>query len=363
MPTVAMRHGYRSPRAPGHPLSTGYALRRGVRAVAMLVALAIVGCGPAAAPAAGPSAPAAAAAKAIWPLRGTEASDKDAIQRRPIVVRIGNDEAARPGAGLTRADLVMEIMVEGGMTRLAAVFHSQDADRIGPVRSARLSDLHYTPMLKGILVHVGAQATVLQRVRDAARGGAFVDVDQFEHGGSFDRIPERPAPHNVFTSTKRIHEAAGKAGDRGGVSVPGLQFGSEAKGGKSAISFAVPYAGSHRVTYAFDAGTYKRTQGAQATTDEASKAELRLDNVVVIKTDFTEQPGIVEDELGSLSLEVRSTGTGPVVVLRDGQRFDGTWSREANGMYRFADASGGPIPLKPGLTWIHVVPTSFDLGG
>lgn len=349
----------------GSPLSTGIALGRGVRALAMLVALALVGCGPAAAPASGPTATAAPAApaKAVWPLRGTEATDKDATQRRPVVVRIGNEEPARPAGGLSKADLVMEIMVEGGITRLAAVFHSQDAERIGPVRSARLSDLHYTPMLKGILVHVGAQATVLQRIRDAARGGAFIDVDQFEHGGSFDRIPERPAPHNVFTSTKRIREAAGKAGDRGGVPVPGLQFGSEAKGGKSATTFAVPYAGSHRVTYAFDAGTYKRTQGAQTTTDEATKAELRVDNVVVIKTDFTEQPGIVEDELGSLSLEVRSSGTGPVVVLRDGQRFDGSWSREASGMYRFADASGGPIPLKPGLTWIHVVPTSFDLGG
>lgn len=333
-----------------------------MRLVALLLSAAITACGPAAGP--GPGAPAAstAPAKAVWPLRGTEAAERDAVQRRPIVVRIGNEEAARPAGGLSKADVVMEVMVEGGATRLAVVFHSQDADRIGPVRSGRLSDLHYTPMLKGILVHVGAQATVLQRIRDAARGGAFIDVDQFEHGGSFDRIPERRAPQNVFTSTKRIREAAEKAGDRGGVAVPPLQFGAEAKGGKPATSFAVPYAGSFRVTYAFDAGTYRRAQGGQPTTDEATKAEVRLDTVVVIKTEFTEQPDIVEDELGSLSLEVRSTGTGPLVVLRDGQRFDGTWTRQGSEMYRFADAAGSPIPLKPGLTWIHVVPTSFDLG-
>lgn len=167
-----------------------------------------------------------------------------AVARFPNVC----EEAARPAAGLSKADVVMEIMVEGGITRLAVVFHSQDADRIGPVRSARLSNLHYTPMLKGVLVHVhvGAQATVLRRIRDAARGGAFIDVDQFEHGGAFDRIRERPAPQNVFTSTKRIREAAEKAGDPGRVSVPALEFGSEATGGKGATTFTVPYAGSHR---------------------------------------------------------------------------------------------------------------------
>lgn len=277
------------------------------------------------------------------------------------MVRVGNEPAARPAAGLSKADVVMEIMVEGGITRLAVVFHSQDADRLGPVRSARLSDLHYTPMLQGILVHVGAQSTVLDRVRAAARGGAFVDVDQFEHADAFDRIGERSAPQNVFSSTQRVRAAAEKAGGQGRVTVPALEFGEAATGGRSATSFTVPYAGSHRATYVFEGGTYRRTQDGE-TVDEATKSPLRIDNVVVIKTEFTEQPGIVEDEQGSLSLDVRSTGTGPVVVLRDGQRFDGTWSRQGSEMYRFVDGGGKPIPLKPGLTWIHVVPLAFDLG-
>lgn len=351
-----------SHRAAGQALARGLHLGERVRFLAVLVA-ALVSCGPAAAPGpagTGPaSSPAATgASSSIWPLRGTPASESEAMQRRPIVVRVGNEEAARPAAGLSKADLIMEVMVEGGITRLAVVFHSQDADRIGPVRSARLSDLHYTPMLQGILVHVGAQATVLGRIRDAARGGAFADVDQFERADAFDRIGERSAPQNVFTSTKRVRDAAG-ASDR--VTVAALEFGEAAAGGKSATSLTVPYAGSHRATYTFEGGTYRRMQGGE-TVDEATKSAVQIDNIVVIKTEFTEQPGIVEDELGSLSLEVRSTGTGPAVVLRDGQRFDGTWSRQGSEMYRFVDASGKPIPLKPGLTWMHVVPMSFDLG-
>lgn len=325
-----------------------------------IVVLVLGACAPAGAPAPeGTSSPAAtAAAPAIWPLRGTSAS-ADA-KRRPIVVRIGNDDAAKPQAGLSKADLIMELMVEGGITRLAVVFHSQDADRIGPVRSARLSDLHYTPMLRGILAHVGGHATVLGKVRDAARGGAFVDVDQFEHGGSFDRIAQRPAPHNVFTSTSKLREAAQKAGDRGNVSVPQLEFSSEKPtGGKDATSFTVPY--TQQATYTYEGGAYARTQGGK-TVDEATKGDVKVDNVVVIKTDHTETD-VVGDEHGSKLLEIKSTGTGAVVVLRDGQRFDGTWSRDGNDMYRFVGSDGKPIMLKPGLTWMHIVPSNFDLGG
>ena len=97
--------------------------------------------------------------------------------------------------------------------------------------------------------------------------------------------------------------------------------------------------------------------------DDAAKKEVRPDNVVVIKTDITEVRSIVEDELGSFSLDIRSMGTGPAVILRDGQRVDGSWSREGTDMYRFTDASGKQVKLKPGLTWIHVVPLDFDLGG
>ncbi|HVF03625.1 MAG TPA: DUF3048 domain-containing protein [Frankiaceae bacterium] len=324
---------------------------------ALLVASACSGGG-ASAPGTQPAGTAPPAAKAVWPLRGTDAPSADAAKRRPIVFRVPNDPAARPQAGLGSADVVFEMLVEGGITRYAVVFHSQDADKVGPIRSARLSDLHYTPMLRGILAHVGAQSTVLQRIRDAAKGGRFVDVDQFEHAGAFDRVSERAAPQNVYTSTKRIREAAK---DDSKVDVPPLAFGG-ATGGTAVTSFVVPYSGTTRVEYTPQASGFKRAQGGQPTIDDATKQEVLPVNVVVIKTDITEVPGIVEDEQGSLSLEIRSTGTGPAVVLTDGKRFDGTWERSGDGNYAFKEASGGAIALRPGLTWIHVVPLSFDLG-
>ena len=336
-----------------------------MRWLVVLSVASIVACGgtvaaPSTGPSGAPAASAAAGTKAIWPLRGTDAPSTDAVKRRPIVVRIPNDPTARPQSGLTDADIVFEMLVEGGITRYAAVFHSRDAQSVGPIRSARLSDLHYLPMLRGILAHVGASGPVLDRVRQAAQSGQFVDLDQFQHADAYDRVTARPAPQNVYTSTQRIRDAAK---DTAKVDVPALEFDATAPaGGKAVASLVLPYAGAQRVEYRYENGGYTRIQDGKPTTDDAAKKEARPDNVVIIKTDITEVKSIVEDEQGSFSLEIRSTGTGPVVILRDGQRLDGTWSREGTDMYRFKDASGKALKLKPGLTWIHVVPTDFDTG-
>jgi hypothetical protein len=82
--------------------------------------------------------------------------------------------------------------------------------------------------------------------------------------------------------------------------------------------------------------------------------------VVVIKTDVTEIPGTA-DATGAPSFDYRATGGGAVVILREGKRYEGTWSREASDQYAFKDASGKPILLKPGLTWMHIVPKDFVL--
>ncbi|HEV8670183.1 MAG TPA: DUF3048 domain-containing protein, partial [Candidatus Limnocylindria bacterium] len=158
---------------------------------------------------------------AIWPLRGTSAPNADATRARPLVIKVANDPAARPQAGIAQADVVLEIVVEGGITRYALVFQSQEPDRVGPVRSARQSDLNYLPMLKAIVAHVGASQEVTKLVRDAAKSGAFVDIDEFEHAGAFERITQRQAPYNAYTSATKIREAAGAAGKEK-VNVPGL---------------------------------------------------------------------------------------------------------------------------------------------
>lgn len=303
-----------------------------------------------------------------WPLRGTVAPDAAAIGKRPVLVRMPDDTSARPQTGLAKADMVWELLTEGGITRYMAVFHSEEVDQLGPIRSARLSDLHYAPMLRGILAHVGASHVVLERVRAAAAQGQFVDADEFLYGSYYTRVTFRAAPQNVYTSTARIRAAAKVAGDAGNVTVPALEFANGAKD-TGAVSetassrFSIPYQGAMDESYAWDANAdgWTRVQGGVTTTDAATGKPIVTQNVVAIFTDITPQPGIVEDSLGSLSLDIRSTGTGRVSVFTGGHRFDGTWSRQGTDMYRFKDASGAPILLAPGQTWVHVVPADWSV--
>src|SRR5438552_15826934 len=290
-----------------------------MRRLALLAVAALVACSgnPTASSSAAPASAAtgtAAAAKAIWPLRGTEAPSADATKRRPVVVRVPNDPTARPQSGLGDADVVFEMLVEGGITRFAVVFQSHDTQSVGPIRSARLSDLQYMPMLRGILAHVGASGPVLDRIRQAAQTGTFIDLDQFQHADAYDRVSSRAAPQNVSTSTQRIRDAAK---DTAKVDVPSLQFdAAPPTGGKAAASLALPYVAAQRVEYRYENSGYTRLQDGKPTMDDAAKKEVRPDNVVVIKTDITEVRSIIEDELGSFSLHFSSTGTGPVHYLR-----------------------------------------------
>ncbi|HYV22483.1 MAG TPA: DUF3048 domain-containing protein [Candidatus Bathyarchaeia archaeon] len=331
-----------------------------MRAVLITFALLLAACGGSG----GPVQVGASSAPAVWPLRGTAASDGDSIHKRPLVIKVANDPAARPQSGMSQADLVLEIPVEGGITRYALVFQSQDPAKVGPVRSARQSDLNYLPALHAILAHVGASESVTQMVRDAAKTGSFVDIDEFQHADAFERVTGKVAPYNAYTSGEKIRAAAGDPG-RARVDVPALQFDQSIgkAAGKDATSLVVPYTGAGKVSYAFDpaSASYHRTQGATTTMDADAKKEVMPDNVVVIKTEVKEIAGTA-DVTGAPSVDFRATGTGAVVILRDGKRFDGSWTRTgASDLYRFMDSAGAAIPLKPGLTWIHIVPDDYDL--
>jgi hypothetical protein len=334
-----------------------------MRRAFVVFALLLSACG--GGTAGGPVQVGAPSTPAIWPLRGTAAPNGDAIHTRPLVIKVANDPAARPQSGMAQADLIVEIPVEGGITRYALVFQSQDPSKVGPVRSARQSDLNYVPALRAILAHVGASEPVMQMVRDTAKSGSFVDIDEFQHADAFERVAGKVAPYNAYTSGSKLRAAAGEAG-RARVDVPALQFDASPgkAAGKDAATFAIPYTGAGKVTYTFDAAAgYHRSQGGQTTMDDDAKKEVMPDNVVVIKTEVKEIPGTA-DVTGAPSVDFRATGTGTVVILRDGKRFDGKWTRGGTSdMYRFTDSAGAPIPLKPGLTWIHIVPEDFDLLG
>ncbi|MGV3760677.1 MAG: DUF3048 domain-containing protein, partial [Actinomycetota bacterium] len=143
----------------------------------------------------------------IAPLTGLPSEHGDRLGRPALFVKIDNHEAARPHAGLNQADLVIEERVESNLSRLAAVFHSQDADAVGPVRSTRTTDLDLAVLFgRPIYASSGGNDHVL-----AALGRAdLIDVGHNRGGAGFWREGGRSAPHNLFAATEQLRAKAGE---------------------------------------------------------------------------------------------------------------------------------------------------------
>jgi len=140
-----------------------------------------------------------------WPLTGKPLK-LGAADRRALLVKIDNVPLARPHYGLTQADMVFEILVEGFATRLAVVFHSQDPQTIGNIRSARLADRSLTPMVRGALVYSGTSAYEMPLIQGDAANGKYVDLSA-DYTSGYYRVTFRPGPYNMFTSAAAMRQA------------------------------------------------------------------------------------------------------------------------------------------------------------
>jgi DUF3048 family protein len=164
--------------------------------VATAIAVLLTACS---APA--PDAP----CKDCWPLNGKPLK-LGAVDKRALLVKVDNVPLARPHYGIAQADMVFEILVEGFVTRLAAVFHSQDPQTIGNIRSARLNDRSLTPMVRGALVYSGTSAYEMPLIQSDAASGKYVDLSA-DYTGGYYRVTFRPGPYNMFTSAAAMRQA------------------------------------------------------------------------------------------------------------------------------------------------------------
>jgi hypothetical protein len=305
----------------------------------------------------------------FWPLTGLPAPADATIGRRPLNVRLPNDPNARPQYGLNKADVVFEMIVEGGVTRYAAIFHSKEADVVGPVRSYRFSDLYITQLLRGALVSSGSTIEERDAVTRSIKDGNILSVDAERDIRPYYRVAFRNAPNNEFTSTAADREALARAGGSAPVEVPSLSFlpldadpGSVA-GSQPAAKLTIPFQTIWATTFTWDpaANGYRRAQGGVQTVDGDGSGPILAKNVIVMTTDIW-TTSVREDSLGSLGLDYRMTAGGPASVFRDGLRIDGTWKRDGPlDMFTFFDAAGTEILLERGQSWIHFMYSTWNV--
>jgi hypothetical protein len=294
-----------------------------------------------------------------WPLTGEQAPDGDATRSRVVSVKIDNSSAARPQAGLGEADVVYESLAEGGIPRFNALFHSSLPDRVGPVRSARLSDTYLVPQYNALFAFSGANQTV----RDAISAAGVDDLGMESYPALYERDPSRSAPHNVFASIAELQAAAVGAGYETAVAPRGLVFGAvpeEFADAPTASSLEIPFSGGNDATWMWDeaAGSWQRNVAGTAHADEGSDAPYAADNVVVMLAETVETA--MRDSAGSVVLDIRLDGSGDAIVLRGGRRYDVRWTSSPDTPPRFATADGTELPLAVGRTWIEVLPPDYE---
>jgi hypothetical protein len=276
----------------------------------------------------------------------------DRVETRPIlVVKIDNVDGARPQTGVDVADVVIEEKVEGGLSRLAALFQSTGADPVGPVRSARTSDIH---LLANLGAPLFAYSGANLGVGGALAASPLVDVGATRHSGLYYRESSRRAPHNLYTRTSRLWAA-----EPGGSPPQAIfEFRADGEGlpaGARPVSGVDLTYGATRGSFTWDPGSgrwFRETDGRPHTV--AGGGQVGPQNVVVRFVDYQSSPA------DARSPEAVVTGSGPLWVLTHGHVVEGRWEQPTpTSPTRWLDADGDTIRLTPGRTWI-VLPSPGD---
>ena len=298
-------------------------------------------------------------------LTGELTTDSALDQRRPVAVKVDNgSQRARPQAGLAAADIVYEVLIEGGKTRFLAVFHSEIPGRVGPVRSVRSSDFDLLADLSTpYLVSSGANTTVLAEMRQAARAGTFVDVGGLRTSVPYSRDPSRRPPFNLYFHYDDLvgeDAAALPGGTLDAPVAPLFDYGSSNPAGladAAGVTVTFHQRSGNVVSHIWDVGVggwVRIQEGALMTTEtDFGITEVAPVNVAVLWMPHGASAA------GAASPQARSYGTGDALVLSAGTVHSAVWERtEDRAGFRFSDAAGNPLSLSPGSTWLLLANSS-----
>lgn len=273
--------------------------------------------------------------------------------RPAVAVKIENSAQSRPQTGLEAADVVWEEMVEGGITRFNAVYHSAIPETVGPIRSVRPMDAAIAAPLGGILVMSGGQGPFVAAMREA---GLQVMSNDEGAAGMY-RNRSKVAPHNVYGT---MSEFLANADDSRAVPPPAqFAFAVTGQGASAVISgsaagrVAISFPAS-RPSWDWDGERWLRNEGSAAAVS-ASGERLAATNVVVLRVDIRDTGTL--DPAGNPVPETVLEASGEALVASGGMVVTGTWSKAGVGEpVVLTGADGAPLLLAPGNTWVELVP-------
>jgi Protein of unknown function (DUF3048) N-terminal domain/Protein of unknown function (DUF3048) C-terminal domain len=249
----------------------------------------------------------------------------------------------------------VELRVEGGLTRFMALFHTTDADYLGPIRSGRPADAKVARSLGAVMFTSGAQPWVRNGIREVGTP-MFIDV----RPGMF-RIRERFAPHNLYGDTNLLREFADAQGLEDTAPTAGLWLiGPLPTDTGGAETVRVRFSQDFEATWVWDDKTWQRfingDEPSETVDQQGTATQISADTLVMIVGEFyTASPPAGQS--GTPVPSTETVGKGRVVVFSAGRVIEGTWSRDrAEEPFELATADGEPLLVPAGKVWISIVP-------
>jgi len=304
----------------------------------------------------------------VNPLTGLPVSDPALLERRPVAIKVQLfPRGQRPPWNITLADIVFDFYQNFGLTRLHAIYYGNDAEQVGPIRSARILDGKLTRLYKSIFAFGGADRRILNLISETDYGNRLI-----LEGSSLCPAMCRIDPNGfnyLVANTKELSSYASNQGIANGrQDLTGMRFVHQApEGGASANQVYVRYSISAYVRWDYDPehNRYLRFQDSvEASTIEAevydplierdSEIQVSAENVIVIFVPHQNALGTAYGQ-GEI-IDILIDGVGPAYAFRDGQVYRVNWivtGRETRIVLTNQD--GSLYPFKPGKTWFQVI--------
>lgn len=273
--------------------------------------------------------------------------------RRPFAVMLSADQEARPLSGISQADLVFEMpVVEGGVTRLMAVFVCESPSVIGSVRSARHDFIPLAAGLDAIYAHWGGSHFALDRLK----AGIIDNLDALPNPSNvFYRQSGIPMPHNGFTSMPRLVNTAKKLGYRTEGKFSGYQYLLESEvlsQTPTAKILRVDYPGEFRVSYEYipEKDSYLRYRGGLKEIDKNNRQQVEVKNVVIMRA----KSRWLENQYNEVEVE----GEGKTEFYINGEFYKGIWKKDKKNIGSklfFYDEKGQEVKFAPGQIWVEII--------
>lgn len=286
------------------------------------------------------------------PLTGLDPESPALVERPAVAVKVENNPVAYPLSGLEDAEIVFEELVEGGITRFMAIYHCNDAKKVGPVRSARVVDPGIMIPITRILAAAGGNDIVRKELKKAR----VVILDEDTSGNAMRRVPRSgiSLEHTLYANTAALRKLGRKRFDE--APVVGFRFGPLEGKARKAREATMNFGGSATVTYRWSRGKWKRFDDGSPLMAEGG-GQIAVENVLIEQHTVNLSRTIV-DVAGNPSIEIADeTGKGTAVLLRDGKAITGKWIRKTEkGPAVFKRKNGKEMVFAPGAVWVELVP-------